>query len=260
MATRLAPSSTLVAPIARSAAGLFNLILPHRCARCSTVLASGPGFCAACWGAIDWLDGPACARCDMPLPQEQHEGALCGGCELKPPPYARVHAALAYGRAARQLVIRFKYGRRIGTASLLAKLMARRLPGHELGAPVPLLVPVPLTRARLWRRGFNQALLLAEELAKLRGGEVARDLLQRRGDRGSQRGLTRAARAQRLRGAFQVEPKARDRLRGLTVLLIDDVFTSGATADAAARALRRAGAARVEVVVFARVLDGRGDP
>lgn len=238
---------------------LFDLVLPHRCARCTATIADGPGFCTECWRAIDWLDGPACSRCGIPLPVAVECDATCGGCQTQPPPYTRVHAAIAYGTAARTLVLKLKYGRRIGIARLLARLIANRLPADPPDAPAPLIVPVPLSRARLWRRGFNQALLIADRLATLRNGELARDLLRRKGGGESQRGLTRAAREQRMKGAFYLDPRQRERLRGRRVWLVDDVFTSGATARAAARVLRRGGAASVEVVVFARVLDGRGD-
>ena len=231
--------------------GLVDLALPHHCAGCGERV-TGEGFCARCWSTLPFLFGPACARCDRPLPMMDGAGSLCGACMQSPPAYARVHAPLAYDALTRSLVLRLKYGRRPATAQLMARLMAPRVP---FGDPNALLVPVPLHRGRLWTRGFNQSAELARHLARRSGLQLLPDSLRRTRATPTLRGLGRRARARAVRGAFTVDPVRALHIKGQTVLLVDDVFTSGATAEACARALLRGGASRVEVLAFARVVE-----
>lgn len=240
----------------RGLGALIDFMLPHRCAGCGEIVESDGGFCAPCWTGLEFLAGSACARCDLPLPSAQGDGALCGGCIADPPPYARVHVPLAYGEATRKLVLRLKYGRRTGTARLMAGLMAGKLAAAgEADGGGPLLVPVPLHRWRIWSRGFNQSAELAKVIGQRTGHVLAVDAMVRTRATASMRGLGRKARARSVRGAFAVRPEAKALLAGRTILLIDDVFTTGATVAACSRALLRAGAERVEVVAFARVID-----
>lgn len=153
-------------------------------------------------------------------------------------------------------MLAFKRGKRIALAPMLARLVAARLPERTgEGEGEWLIVPVPLHRARLWRRGFNQAALLARELARQAGGEVVVDGLLRRKPTPVLGGLGRKARARALFGAIVVNPARRARLKGARVILVDDVLTSGATSEVCTSALKRAGAKTVVVVCFARVLD-----
>jgi ComF family protein len=240
--------------------------LPPRCAACGVIVLGDPGFCSSCWATLHFLGPPACARCDRPFAAAQGDGALCGGCMDQLPPYDRVHAAIAYGPIARGVVLRFKYGRRTALAKLLARLMrpallARRdaLAGEAAAdAPPPILVPVPLHYRRLWARGFNQAVEIGRTLARDSGLALVPDALERTRPTPSMRGQGRRARATAVRGAFRSRPARQPALAGRTVFLVDDVFTTGATAASCARALRRGGAARVELLVFARVLDDDG--
>lgn len=245
--------SGLAASIGRAA---LDWALPHRCAGCGALTGGDAGFCPDCWQQLDFLGPPACARCDRPFAQPQGEGALCGACMADPPPFDRVRGVLAYGPLPRALVVRFKHGRHVALARLIARLMASRLPPpDERGDERWLLIPVPLHRWRLWRRGFNQAAIIARHLAAMTQLPVLVDALERRRATPLLRGLGRRQRAKVVRGAFAVRADRRDAIAGAHILLIDDVFTTGATARACAAALRRAGAARVEVLVLARVLD-----
>lgn len=182
---------------------------------------------------------------------------MCGGCIVDPPPYSRVYVPLAYGDATSKLVLRLKYGRRTGVARLMAGLMAGTLASVPEAADGqrPLLVPVPLHRWRIWSRGFNQSAELAKVIARRTGHDLAVDALIRTRATASMRGLGRKSRARSVRGAFAVRPEAKPLLAGRTVLLVDDVFTTGATVAACSRALLRGGAERVEVIAFARALD-----
>lgn len=236
---------------------VIDAVLPPRCAACRAVTAGDAGFCPDCWTALDFLVGPACARCDIPFEVPQGEGALCGSCIADPPPYSRVHVPLAYGDVSRSIVMRLKYGRRTGFARLMARLIAGTLARVERvsGDLPPLIIPVPLHRWRIWSRGFNQSAEVGRHLSRLTGWPIAVDLIVRRRRTPPLRGLGRAARARTVRGAFAVTDAARDALQGRVIILVDDVFTTGATAAACARLLLRAGAASVEVAAFARVID-----
>lgn len=239
--------------LSRAAAALVDFVLPPRCAHCGIIVASDAGFCPDCWNALDFLSGPACARCDTPFDIAQGEGAVCGACIADPPPYARVRVPLVYGAATRRVVLRLKYGRRTGLARLMARMMLPTLPAEARSGDW-LLVPVPLHRWRLWSRGFNQSAEVARHLSHASGVPLTVDAIERHRRTPPLRGLGRIARARTVRGAFRLSDGAREAISGKSVLLVDDVFTSGATAAACARALLRGGAQRVEVVAFARVV------
>jgi ComF family protein len=179
-------------------------------------------------------------------------GAICAPCLADPPRHDGIAAGTLYNDASRRLVLAFKHGHRIALAPMLARLMAARLPQLEPGW---LAVPVPLHRWRLWRRGFNQSALLAREIAAAKEGRLLMDALVRRKPTPSLGGLGRKARARALSGAIAVNKRRATVLKGATVVLVDDVLTSGATSDACVSALKRAGAKRVIVCCFARVLD-----
>lgn len=164
-------------------------------------------------------------------------------------------AASLYNDASRQLILTFKHGGKIALGPLLARMIGARL---DPGDDKPLLVPVPLHRWRLWKRGYNQAALLAGELAKLGKGELLVDALIRRKRTPSLGGLGREERERALAGAISVRSSARANLSGRDVILIDDVLTSGATSEACTAALLEAGAASVRIACFARVVDGSG--
>jgi ComF family protein len=159
---------------------------------------------------------------------------------------------MRYDEGARPLILRFKHADRTEAAPAFARWMARS--GAALLEDCDLIAPVPLHRWRLLRRRYNQAALLALELSRLADRPAVPDLLERRRNTPSQGRMSRSQRALNVRGAFAVAPRHRERVRGARVLLVDDVLTTGATLEACARALKRAGAARVEVLTLARVV------
>jgi ComF family protein len=239
----------VVAHLGRGVKPLVDLVYPPRCPLCGTALADQDGLCAECWSLLD-------------VPGEGGGEAEAGWHD-----HGRsvpVHAATFYNDASRRLVLDYKHGRRIALARLLARLIAARLPEPEAragaGKPVLVLVPVPLHRWRLWQRGFNQAALLAGELARMGKGEVLVDGLLRRKRTPSLGGLGREARDRALAGAIVINPRRREAIAGRDVVLVDDVFTSGATARACVGALVQAGARSVSVACFARVGEGAHHP
>jgi len=244
---------TLAAQISEGLAPLVDLIYPPRCPLCGEAIARQSGLCGACWAELVIPGEPACALCQRPFGGAAAEpGAICAPCMADPPRHDGIAAGTLYNGGSRRLTLAFKHGRRLALAPMLARLIAARLPVLE---GEWLVVPVPLHRWRLWSRGFNQAALLAAELAKRDGLTLLVDAIVRRKHTPMLGGLGRKARARALSGALAVSPRRRERLRGAKVLLVDDVLTSGATTDACTRALKRAGADKVVVACFARVLD-----
>ncbi|WP_133365252.1 ComF family protein [Qipengyuania sediminis] len=232
---------------------VLDFVFPPRCLACGAAVGKQGGLCGECWAGLAIPGEPCCAACQRPLtgPAEGGE-ALCAPCLAVPPRHAGIHAATLYTPVSRKLILAFKHGRRIALAPTLARLIAARLPAGLTGQ---VIVPVPLHRWRLWGRGYNQAALLAHELARMGHGTLAVDALVRVRRTPSLGGLGKKARRKALRGAIRVAQGRQSVVRGREVLLVDDVLTSGATTDACAAALRRAGARSVRIACFARVLE-----
>jgi ComF family protein len=220
--------------------------LPPRCAGCGTIVADVHSFCTDCWTQIEFLGETGCATCGMPL--QATEASTCGACLAKPPRIARTRAAVAYNDLSRGLAIRLKYGRKVAIARTMARYMAP-LVGSSAE---PILVPVPLHRTRLWQRGFNQSALVASELSRRLKVPAHHWALRRLRRTPPLKGMSPLQRRKTVAGAFEVKDKAA--VAGKTVILIDDVLTTGSTAEACARTLQRAGAARVELITWARVV------
>ena len=225
---------------------LLGFALPPRCAGCGIITDQLHSFCARCWTAIEWLGDRGCVTCGLPL--EATDIETCAKCLAEEPTIQRTRAAVAYGELTRTLPLRLKYSRKVALARTMARYMWPLLSPAE-GA---VLMPVPLHRSRLWARGFNQSALLARELGRLSGLAVDPFILRRRRRTAPLKGMNPTRRRREVSGAFEVERK--DGIRGRTVILVDDVLTSGSTAEACARTLRRAGANRIELVCWARVV------
>ena len=232
---------------------VIDFVFPPRCPLCGAGVGSQDGVCGSCWSELSIPGEPCCVSCRRPFSDEVDLGATCAPCIADPPRHAGIAAATLYNDASRKLVLAFKHGNRLGLASMMARLMAAQI--GRIDGNAWLIVPVPLHRWRLWRRGYNQAAVLARAIRGHTGGSLAVDALTRRKATASLGGLGRRARKRELSGAIATSPKWADALRGRDVLLVDDVLTSGATSDACVSALLRAGASRVVVTCFARVID-----
>lgn len=230
-----------------------DLIFPPRCPLCGEALAAQSGLCAGCWGELAIPGTPCCASCQRPFGEQGFGGDVCAPCLAASPKHDGIAAGTLYNHASRKLILALKYGHRIALAPLLARLMLGQLP-EQVGADW-MVVPVPLHRWRLWRRGFNQAALLGRELARAQGSTLVVDALTRRKRTPSLGGMGKTARARALSGAIVVNPRRLGVIKGAKVLLVDDVLTSGATTNACISALKRAGAEQVVVACFARVMD-----
>jgi ComF family protein len=224
----------------------LDFALPARCAGCGTITDAPHQFCSDCWQQVEWLGQGGCEQCGLPL--EATEIEQCGRCLAKPPLIERSRAAMAYGDIARSLVLRLKYSRKVA----LAETMARAMRPLVDAAPGTILVPVPLHRSRLWWRGFNQSGLIAASLAKASGLEHRPALLTRVRRTRALKNMNARARANEVKAAFGIAPSAD--VKGGHFLLVDDVLTTGSTSEACARTLLRAGATRVDLICFARVV------
>jgi ComF family protein len=231
--------------------------LPPLCPACRDPVAEPGGLCSACWAKLSFIAPPFCERLGIPFAYDPGPGILSMEAIANPPAYRRARAAVRYDEIARRLVHALKFGDRIDLAPTLGRWMA--LAGKPLLADADALVPVPLHWRRLWARRFNQSATLAKVISRQSGVAVAHAALGRVKATAQQVGLTRSERAVNVQGAFRVPERSRAEVVGRRLILVDDVLTTGATLDACARVLLRAGAAQVDVLVFARVVDaGRG--
>jgi ComF family protein len=236
----------------RAAAAGLGFVYPPTCPGCGAATAEPHALCAGCWSGLRLIERPFCERLGTPFALDLGTGPLLSPRAIADPPvYGRARAVALYDGTARDLVHRLKYGDRLDLARTMARMMAAS--GRELLDEADLIVPVPLHLFRLWRRRFNQAALLARAIGRLSDKPYdVRALARVRATR-SQVGLTRNQRALNLQGAFRVSETARPRIAGRRVVLIDDVATTGATGNAAARALLRGGAESVDLLTFATV-------
>jgi ComF family protein len=236
---------------------LLDLVLPPTCVACDEPVHRSGLLCADCFRQTGFITEPFCARCGVPFASAGLGGAdhLCPACREAPPVFQRARAALRYDAQGRRLILPFKHADRTEIAMALAPHMARA--GAGLLAECDLLVPVPLHRSRLFHRRYNQAGLLATAVGRIAGRQCLLDALQRRRATESLGEKSAVERAAEVGGAFVVRASRVGSVAGRRVLLIDDVMTSGATANACAGALLAAGATLVDVLAAARVPDPR---
>ncbi len=207
------------------------------------------GLSAAAWSRIRFLDGPVCDGCGAPF--EFDIGARCAACLARPRAFDAARAACVYDETSRDPILKLKHADRLDLAPLFARWLSRT--ARELIERADAIAPVPLHPARLLSRRYNQAAEVARPLAAMSGTRYLPDALVRRRATASQAGRSGSGRRRNVAAAFQVPPRRRRQIEGLRILLVDDVLTTGATAEGCARALKAAGAARVDLAVVARV-------
>ena len=230
----------------------LDLALPPLCPACREPVA-GRGLCPACWSKLSFIARPYCERLGIPFVYDPGPGILSMEAIADPPAYHRARAAVRFDEISRALVHALKYGDRLDLAPMMGRWMFHA--GRELLAEANALVPVPLHWQRQWARRFNQSAMLAAAISVESAVPVAAAALKRVKPTAQQVGLSRTERAKNVQGAFRVPEEGKAAVAGRRLILVDDVLTSGATVDACARALLRAGAANVDVLIFARVAE-----
>jgi ComF family protein len=232
------------------AKAVLDLLFPPLCISCRMQVGEA-GFCAACWSAISFLDGPGCTCCGLPFPVSLEGDNLCAACLANPPAFDTARAILAYDEKSRGAILALKHADRLDLVPGFARWLSRT--GRAILEESELVVPVPLHPFRLWRRRYNQSAELARRLAQDWKLTCQPSALIRSRPTASQGAMASArARRRNVQRAFEVPDPAK--VAGRRILLLDDVLTTGATVEACARALKRAGAAGVHVLVLARVV------
>ncbi|MDI9409584.1 MAG: ComF family protein [Candidatus Pacebacteria bacterium] len=253
----LAPAVKLGRGILRLVSRLYDYFIPPRCYGCGIILPDSHGLCGDCWRGLDFIVKPWCSSCGLPFPYHpqtiQGSESLCPRCSSQEVrEFSCLRAVLVYNDASRALILPFKHGDRIETVRLFARWLVQY--GGEALVGVDIIAAVPLHPLRLWRRRYNQAALIAWEVGRLTGIRVLPDLLVRRRATRSQGEMTRTGRQINVAGAFKVKARFRSRIENKTILVIDDVMTTGATLNEVARVLSRQRVKAVNGLVVARVL------
>jgi ComF family protein len=231
-----------------------DLALPPQCLACDRPIEAHGSLCATCWSRLKPIERPYCVRLGVPFTYNLGNGALSAEAIADPPPFDRCRAVAVFDEVSRRLVHGLKYRDRLELAEWMGRWMVRA--GDDLLADADIVVPVPLHVRRLWWRRANQSAELAHAVARKAGKAFEPMVLKRIRPTEQQVGLTADQRDRNVRGAFRVPSELKPKVAGRRVLLIDDVYTTGATVKAATRALLRAGAVAVDVLVFARVVRG----
>ena len=257
----MTPSAGMAMPvqIRRAAAAMrtvlrtaLDLALPPLCPACREPV-EGQALCPACWSKLSFITRPYCERLGIPFVYDPGPGILSMEAIADPPAYQRARAAVRFDEISRALVHALKYSDRLDLAPMMGRWISHA--GRELLAEADALVPVPLHWRRLWARRFNQSAMLAAAISAESGVPITAGVLKRVKPTAQQVGLSRTERAANVQGAFRVPPEDRGAVAGRRLVLVDDVLTSSATVDGCARALLRAGAANVDVLIFARVAE-----
>lgn len=230
----------------------LDAVFPAGCLKCAEPINTPGNLCANCWPTITFLSTPCCTTCGYPFEYDGDQDLQCGNCVRTPPPFYRARSVLKYDAHSREMILGFKHADQTDRGPAFAAWMYRTAP--ELVDNCDFICPVPLHPYRLIKRRFNQSSLLANELSKLTGRPAIPDLLNRTRHTKSQGTLSATARHKNVQGAFRVTKRHSKLIENTRILLIDDVYTTGATVGACSHSLLTAGARQVDILTFCRVV------
>jgi ComF family protein len=228
----------------------LDFLIPLRCIKCGGILEESEGLCSSCWPSVSFVSKPYCSCCGRPFDFEIEDEALCGPCAQSTPAFRSARSVFVYTSESKDLILKFKHTDNIQSAPLFGKWMSQRMELLEN----PLCIPVPLHWTRLFMRTYNQAALLAQAISKLKKFTYAPRVLIRHRRTPSQGKLSKDQRVTNVKRAFSVSKKHEPMIKSRNILLIDDVFTTGATLNACAKVLMKAGAKSVHALTLARVV------
>lgn len=236
---------------ARLGVSVLDFVLPPRCIACGVRTERQVGLCGSCWSDLHFVTQPFCQRCGVPFEFDIPGTSICGSCLQRPPAFDKAFSPLVYDAVARDLILQFKHGDRLGHAKFFGNLMAAQVP--LFGFEDPIFMPIPLHHWRLMHRRFNQSALLARTIAKHTGADADVLTLIRRRATPMQQGLNAKQRRDNVRAAFGLRRGRAPHVKGRDIILVDDVFTTGATVEACCKPLRKAGALKIGVLTATRV-------
>ena len=237
----------------RFAGNVLDMVLPVTCCVCERPVSGAGGLCEACWAELEMVSQPVCDAYGTPFVFDEGDGAVSARAIANPPVWSRARGAVMFNDCSQKLVHALKYRDRHEVVRTMGRMMVHA--GRDVISQADLIVPVPLHRWRLWSRRYNQAALLASAVGAVTGISTQTDLVKRVRNTQSQVGLGEGQRSRNVKGAFAVPETRVSDVLGQRVLLVDDVLTSGATANECATVLKLAGAVHVDVLVFALVSD-----
>ncbi len=237
----------------------LDWLFPPLCISCGERIGEPYALCGDCWTELCFVEGAVCRRCGLPFEIDPGENTVCAGCYAEPNAFDCARSILYYDEASKRLILGFKHGDRLERAPAFIGWLERT--GGPMVQESDIVVPVPLHPSRLWRRRYNQSAILAQGIAHSFGKHYGPKILTRIRKTPSQGSMPSAkARRRNVAGAFQVTERWREELRGKNILILDDVYTTGATLNACARAFRRVGAERISALTLARVVRDHSAP
>ena len=232
----------------------IDIVLPPRCLSCGVITQRTHQLCGSCWGDVRFISDPVCSCCGLPFSYsvDGEDEALCAGCLHELPNFKKNRSVMVYDDASKSMILGFKHGDRIDATPGFAAWLENI--GRDLLEEADIIIPVPLHRLRLLKRKYNQAALLARTLSKSTGKEYQPQLLMRHKHTPPQGHLSFNQRHDNVRGAFSVNPKHLEDIKDKNILIIDDVYTTGATLKECTKTLLKAGVKSVNCLTLARIL------
>ena len=233
---------------------ILNIIFPKNCLICNKIISNG-NFCVDDWKELYFLTKPTCNICFQPFEFKVDDEMLCGKCLQKRPEYFKALAVLAYNEQSRIIITKFKYYDQINLAKYFAELMLKQ--AKEIIVDVDFIIPVPLHKVRIIKRKYNQAAILAKNIANLSKKKLIVDLLVRIKNNKPQASLSQKMRRKNVVGIFKINKKYQQKIKGKNILLIDDVITTGSTVESCCKELKKCEVNRIYVLTLAKAtIDG----